>query len=100
MLKWWTIGRATGIGTAAGLLALLLWPLYASFQDAVLLPFVVCLAVAAFCGLSILAITAGDILTHSRGESLRPVRAFDIILGVLLSVPTLIQLNALLLWDA
>jgi drug/metabolite transporter (DMT)-like permease len=100
MLSWWTIGKATGFGTAAGLAALLLWPVYTIWQDRVLAPFVVSLAIAAFCGLSILLITAGDMLTHQRGESLRPVRAFDIVLGVVLSVPTLIQLNALLSWRA
>ena len=96
MLGWWTIGRATGIGAAAGLLALILWPLYASLQEKVLVPFVVTLAVAAFCGLSILAITVFDVLTRQRGESIRQVRTFDVVLGIALSVPTLIQLSALL----
>jgi hypothetical protein len=96
VLKSWTIGRATGIGVAAGLAALILWPTYAAWQDPVLVPFLLALGIAAFCGLSILAITLVDVVTKRRGESLRPVRAFDIVLGVILSVPSLIQLNALL----
>ncbi len=33
---------------------------------------------------------------HRRGQSLRPVRAFDIVLGSALAVPSLIHLNWLL----
>jgi len=58
-------------------------------------PFAAALAIAAFCGLSILMITIFDMLFHKRGESLRPVRAFDIAIGVALAVPSLIQLSAL-----
>ena len=97
MLRWWTIGRATGVGAVAGVAALLLWPLYASYQERLLLPFLISLALAAACGLSILWITAVDLLFHRRrGESLRPVRAFDIVFALLLAVPSLVQLDALL----
>ena len=58
-------------------------------------PFAGALALAAFCGLSILLITILDMLIHKRGESLRPVRAFDIAIGIALAVPSLIQLSAL-----
>ncbi len=62
--------------------------------------FAAALAVAAFCGLSILLITVFDMVFHKRGRSLRPVRAFDIAIGIALAVPSLIQLSALLdqLW--
>ena len=33
MLRRWTIQRATGIGVSAGLIALILWPLYAAWQE-------------------------------------------------------------------
>ncbi len=95
MLRWWTISRATGIGVSAGLAALLLWPLYAAYQERVLWLFLVALGVAAVCGVSILLITAADMLLRRRGESMRPVRAFDIAVGVLLSLPSLMQLAAL-----
>ena len=95
MLRWWTIGRATGIGISAGLAALVLWPLYAAYQERVLWPFAAALAVAAVSGASILLITAADMALRSRGQSLRPVRAFDLAVGTALTVPTLLQLAAL-----
>lgn len=97
MLSGWTIGRATGVGISAGLAAVLLWPLYALYQDAVLTPFLLMLCLAALCGLSILWITLLDLLTHRRrGSRLRPVRAFDLAVALLLAVPSLLQLQALL----
>lgn len=97
MLSWWTIPKATGVGVVAGVAALLLWPLYAMLQERVLIPFLVALAVAAFCGLSILWITVVDLITHRRrGDLLRPVRTFDVALGMLLAAPSLVQLRALL----
>ena len=97
MLSWWTIGRAIGVGVTAGLAALLLWPLYAAYQERVLWPFAGALAVAALCGLSILLITAVDMALHKRARSMRPVRAFDVVTGAALAVPCLIQLDALLM---
>ncbi len=35
MLGWWTIGRASGLGATAGLIALILWPFYAGAGDGV-----------------------------------------------------------------
>ena len=96
MLRAWTIGRATGIGAAAGLVALVLWPLYAAYQEPVRIAFIAALAVAAFCGLSILLITGADVLTQKRGASIRPIRAFDVVLGLALSVPSIVQLRSLL----
>ena len=96
MLNAWTIRRATGIGVIAGLAALILWPIYAAYQEAIFWIFVAALAVAAFCGLSILLITSADMILRRRGDRLRPVRAFDIALGVLLAGPSLVQLNTLL----
>ncbi len=97
MLEWWTIGRATGVGVMAGIAALILWPLYAAYQDRVLPLFVAALALAALCGLSILWITLVDLVTHRRrGERLRAVRIFDVVLALLLALPSLIQLRALI----
>lgn len=95
MLRWWTIGRATGVGISAGLVSLVLWPLYAAYQERVLWPFAAALAIAALSGASILLITAADMLLRRRGESLRPVRAFDLAVGTALTVPSLLQLGLL-----
>jgi drug/metabolite transporter (DMT)-like permease len=96
MLRWWTIGRATGVGVTAGLAAVILWPIYAAYQERVLWAFVAALAVAAVCGVSILLITLVDAILKPRARSLRPIRAFDVALGLLLAGPSLMQINALL----
>ena len=84
------------MGLTAGLIALVLWPLYASYQEKVLWPFIAVLLVAAICGLSILLMTAVDVVMRKRGARVRPVRAFDVITGLALSLPSLLQLDALL----
>ena len=96
MLRWWTIGRATGVGVSAGLLALILWPAYAAWPEALYWPFVAALAVTFLCGASILLITLKDIFSRSRGLMMHRIRLFDIVLSLLLAIPSLIQLEALL----
>ena len=92
----WTIRRATGIGVTAGVVAAILWPFYALGQDPFYWPFVAVLAVTAFCGLSILLFSGLDIVLRERGRSVRPIRAFDLLLGLLLSAPSLVALAVLL----
>lgn len=85
----WTIHQVTGAGCAAGFAALLFWPVYAIWPDIGRLPFIAALAIAAGCGVAMLVMTLRDLKHRSgRGSRLRPIRAFDIILGLLLSVPT------------
>ena len=92
MLGWWTIGRASGIGATAALLALLLWPFQRGYGP-LLWPFAVLAAVAGLCGLSILLITVVDMILRRRGKIIRPVRGFDIVLGALLVALSLLQLQ-------
>ena len=96
MLRRWTIQRATGIGVSAGLIALILWPLYAAWQEPLLWPFLAVLTITAFCGVSILLITLKDIYSRTRGTIMHRIRIFDSALGLLLAGPSLIQINALL----
>jgi uncharacterized BrkB/YihY/UPF0761 family membrane protein len=96
MLDFWDTRRATGLGVMAGIAALILWPLYAAYQGAVLWLFVAALAVTAFCGLSLLIITLKDMYSRTRGRLMQRIRIFDIVLGLLLAVPSLAQLEALL----
>jgi len=97
LLKAWTITQAMRVGLLAGLVALILWPAYAIFQNPLRLPFAASLATLAFCGLSILVITVADLLFHRpRGKRLRPIRVFDIVLGLLMTVPGLMTLPAIL----
>ncbi len=93
MLGWWTIKRASGVGASAGLAALLLWPFFRRYGEAVTWPFAAAGAMAGLCGLSILFITAADTLFRRRGRRIRPVRGFDIGLGLLLVVLALLQLQ-------
>ena len=95
-LDFWDAGRATGTGVVAGLAALILWPIYAAYQEAVLWLFVAVLAVTAFCGLSLLIITLKDMYSRTRGKLMQRIRIFDIVLGLILAVPSVVQLEALL----
>ena len=94
MLGIWTLGRASGVGVTAALLALVLWPFLAKSEQALLWPFAACAAVAGLCGLSILLITAFDMVTRRRGRRMRPVRGFDIALGLGLVLLSLAQLQS------
>ena len=90
MLGFWTIPRASGIGVVAGLASVLLWQAYVAWQEPVRVAYLAALAVTALCGLTILLLTAADLVFHRRrGRRIRPVRAFDIVLGLLLTLPAL-----------
>ena len=93
MLGWWTLGRASGVGATAGLVALLLWPFWGDSEGVLNWPFAAAAALAGLCGVSILLITALDIVTHRRGRRMRPVRGFDIVLGLFLVGLSLAQLS-------
>jgi hypothetical protein len=93
----WTISRAAGAGIASGLAALILWPIFAAYQEPFRWPYVAALGLTAFCGLTILSMTAADlVLRPKRGRRVRPIRAFDIGLGLLLLVPASVTLATLI----
>jgi drug/metabolite transporter (DMT)-like permease len=97
MLGFWTIPRASGIGVVAGLASILLWQAYAAWQEPVRTAYLVALAVTLLCGATVLLLTAADMMFHRRrGRRIRPVRAFDIVLGLLLTLPTIVALASLL----
>jgi drug/metabolite transporter (DMT)-like permease len=82
MLSWWTIGRASGIGVTAALAGLLLWPFYGGEGDPLERPFLAAAAVSGLCGASILLITVLDLAFHRpRGDRVRPLRAFDLVMA-------------------
>jgi hypothetical protein len=94
MLAGWTIGRASGIGASAGLVALLLWPAQRAYPEGLSWPLLAAAALAGLCGLSVLVITAGDLLFHRRrGARVRPLRMFDIILGVALIALAMLEMQ-------
>jgi hypothetical protein len=93
----WTTSRASAIGAAAGLVAILISILEWDWRDALLLPWFVATSTAALCGLSILWITAVDMLTNPRrGAKVAPIRGFDIAMGLLLALPSLYALSGLM----
>jgi len=93
----WTVQRATGIGVVAGLTALVVRLVYPVWPDLLRVPLIALCLAAAFCGLSILWITAVDRLRHGRrGERLVPLRTFDVALALLLVLPSLWMVPALL----
>ena len=97
VLRYWTISRAEGVGAVAALAAIILWPIFAAYQEPFRLPYLIALGATAFCGLSILGITIGDLVFHQRrSRRLIPIRAFDVALGLLLTVPALVTLRTLL----
>ena len=92
----WNARRAAGPGLIAGCAAFFLWPAYASFPQLLFFPFVIALALTSFCGLSILVLTIVDFRNNQRRRRVRPIRAFDIIFGLMLAIPGLLELSALL----
>ena len=88
MLAFWTIQRATVIGIAAGLGALLLSALEGTWHEPLLGIYAALLGFTALCGLSILWITFLDIRNRGRGGRMRPIRAFDAVAGIALALPT------------
>lgn len=81
----WNIQRATTVGIATGLAALLL----SSWSEELRLPYAALVALTLVCGLSILWITFADIRARRRGQQVRPIRTFDVIIGVVLAGPAL-----------
>ena len=87
MLARWTIQRATVTGIALGLSALIISAALDSFSGALLQLYVLLLALTFSCGISILWITMRDIKTRGRGGRMRPIRAFDVAMGLILALP-------------
>ncbi|MFL6843786.1 MAG: hypothetical protein ACJ8ER_02760 [Allosphingosinicella sp.] len=87
------LGGAVGLGATAGLLALALWA-FAEPGTWAYWPFVLLSAFAGLCGAFIVLVTMLDLTFHRpRGERLRPLRAFDLVLGSGLFILTLLQLR-------
>jgi hypothetical protein len=99
MLRWWTIGLASGIGFSAEAVALFLWPLAAYAAPRVIFwPFLASAVLAGFCALSILALTARDMATRSRGERIRAIRTFDVVFAAIVAGLSVLQLGPFTLY--
>jgi len=81
-----SISRATGLGFVAGAAALLLWAAYVFWPEIFVLPYVAALCVTGGCGLYVLVATLLDSVRNPRrGTRIRPIRGFDIAMGLLLA---------------
>ena len=88
-------GRWTfvGIGATAELLALALWAFVGAYES-LFWPFVLLSIAAGLAGAWIVLVTMIDLTFHRpRGQRLRPVRGFDLVLGGGLFVLALLQLR-------
>lgn len=95
MLKRWTIPRATGVGIAAGIGAVLAAVAMGARPDLLRWPYAVLLALAGFCGASILWITLVDMQRRGTSPQMRPIRWFDIVVGAALLLPAGLALHQL-----
>jgi hypothetical protein len=94
MLRWWTIGLASGIGFCAEFIALFLWPIGANAMPRVIFwPYFAAAVLAGFCALSILVLTARDMATHARGQRIRAIRTFDLVFALIVAGLTFLQLR-------
>lgn len=84
----WTIGRASIAGLVIGLLAVLMVA-FRDPRDGGLYLYAALLALTAFCGASVLWITAFDMKERGTSGRMRPVRGFDIAIGLALLAPSL-----------
>lgn len=95
-MGWWTLGKASGVGFTAALIGLALWPFYRAYGAPLEIPLLVAAGAAGLCGVSILAITGLDLFFHPRrGERLRPLRIFDLVLAAALIGLAFVQLGDL-----
>ena len=95
-LKAWTIQRATGAGIMCGFAAILIAGLFTPTREGLLYPYAVLLAATALCGASILWITVFDMRARGTSGRMRPIRGFDVAVGLALLAPSLYGLR--LIW--
>jgi hypothetical protein len=95
-LRGWTIQRATGIGVVCGFIAILIAGLFSTTRGGLLYPYAALLAVTALCGFSILWITVFDMKSRGTSGRMRPIRGFDVAVGLALLVPSVYALS--LIW--
>jgi hypothetical protein len=92
----WTIPRATGVGVTSGVAAILVAGLFDLYEDGLFYPYLALLALTALCGASILWITVFDMRARGTSGRMRPIRGFDVAVGLALLVPSLYALS--LVW--
>ncbi|MGZ8337678.1 MAG: hypothetical protein ACXWUP_03025 [Allosphingosinicella sp.] len=92
-LNLWTIPRASGVGIVCGVAAILVVGLLGSSGPFLLYLYAALLVATVICGASILWITAFDMRARGTTGRMRPIRTFDIALGLALLLPSLYALS-------
>lgn len=80
----WTIQRASAVGIGCGILALLILGLFGEEVRWLFDAYAALLALTGFCGASVLWITAFDMRRRGTSHLMRPVRGFDLAVGIAL----------------
>lgn len=90
MRRGWTL---VGTGATAELLALALWAFVGTYET-LFWPFLILSLGAGLAGAWLVLVTMFDLTFHRpRGDRLRPVRGFDLVLGTGLFVLALLQIR-------
>ena len=90
MRRSWTL---VGLAVSAELLALVLWPFVGGWS-VLFWPFLLLSTAAGLAGAWIVLATMVDLTFHRpRGERVRPLRGFDLVLGATLFLLALLQLR-------
>ena len=81
-----SVPRVMGAGIVSGGIALLLWVAYSRWPEIFVIPYFLALAVTFACGAYILLATWYDSYRNPRrGSRIKPIRGFDIAVGLLLA---------------
>ena len=97
MTRFASVPRVTAIGFGAALVALLLWIAFSRWPEIFVIPYVAALVATAGCGLFILLATIFDSVNNPRrGVRIRPIRGFNVAVGVMLAGPSLWALSPFL----
>jgi hypothetical protein len=94
----WTLPRATIVGIVCAIAAILIAGIFGEQYRWLFDAYAVLLALTALCGASILWITALDMRRRGTNHLMRPIRGFDLALGLLMLGLSLFALR--LAWPA
>jgi hypothetical protein len=97
MTRFASVPRVIAIGAGAALAALLMWIAFSRWPETFVIPYVLALLATAACGLFILLATIADSVNNPRrGVRIRPIRGFDVVVGLMLAGPSLWALSPFL----
>ena len=90
------IAEALLAGMGFGIAAILLDSLLGTGSDALLYLYALLLALTAASGASILWITAKDMRSRGTSGMIRPIRGFDLLVGLAISIPSIYAISQIM----